>query len=155
MSQECDGRGLDVGPALDTRRSHGWDLLQDHIFDYVLWLVNERRVRFLALQPSLGTMCYAAPPRARSTERGCREVALLGRCLCLCAAAQRADVLCMMELNPSNSAGRVAAFRRLKRRGARAVVARDCAFGDAPCRARLLVFSRDDVAWGGLARRCT
>ena len=67
LPRELHGRGYQVGPLFDRGRDPGWSEEDPVMMEWLFWLVAQRRVRYLHMNPSLGVFCVA---HLRIWERG-------------------------------------------------------------------------------------
>ena len=105
---------LSVGPVLDHRRSPHFSLLEPRCLEWVLHLIQERRLGAVCVMPPVGSFSPAFKPRLRSwdrpsglqpTARLLRENALLSRALAVLLVASRCNTIGIL-LHPLLSFGR-------------------------------------------------
>ena len=107
LSEEMARRGFCVGPVIDLTYSKQYDLLSTRVVEWLLFLVQNRRVKAIALEPPCTTFSAAAYPPCRSYRqpRGFNQKSskvwignrLAFVCLALLMAASFAMVLALLE----------------------------------------------------------
>ena len=107
ISEEMNALGYVVGPIIDITYSAQYDLIDVRTLEWLMFLVQNRRVRALALEPPCTTFSAAAYPACRSYQqpRGwnqkSRKVWLGNRlafaCLSLILVAAHSMVLALLE----------------------------------------------------------
>eukprot|EP00435_Cladocopium_sp_Y103_P035124 s3074_g9.t1 len=66
LSDEMSRRGFVVGPIIDISYSRQYDLISDRVFSWLLFLIQHRRVRSVAIEPPCTSFSPAAFPAVRS-----------------------------------------------------------------------------------------
>jgi len=107
ISEEMSSLGYTVGPIIDITYSKQYNLVDLRTLEWLLFLVQNRRVRALALEPPCTTFSAAAHPACRSyrVPRGWNQKVpkvwygnrLAFACLTLMLAAAHAYVIALME----------------------------------------------------------
>ena len=69
LSDEMPRRGYVVGPIIDVTYSKQYDLISDRVFGLLLFMVQHKRVRAIAIEPP----CTSFPPAARPAVRSYKE----------------------------------------------------------------------------------
>ena len=106
VSQAALALGLRVGPRVSLAVSEEFDLMQPHVFDWLLYLVSQGRLRSIYIRVPAGTFSRAAKPRKRSalqpegfeprSKRVERENRLAGRALRLLRHCQCFGAPCVL-----------------------------------------------------------
>ena len=112
LSEKMSAKGFVVGPIIDLSYSRHYDLTQGRTLEWLLFLVQNGRVRLLALEPPCTTFSPAAHPMVRSYKqpRGfCQKSSkvwignkLAFACITLLRACAQCDVMAWLE-NPRRS----------------------------------------------------
>jgi len=107
ISDEVAKYGLVVGPIIDLSYSSQYDLVNLRVVEWLLFMIQNRRVRSLALEPPCTTFSPAAHPACRSYNmpRGWNQKApkvwlgnrLAFACMTLLLAAAYACVIALLE----------------------------------------------------------
>ena len=140
LSDEMARRGFVVGPIIDITYSRQFDLISHRVFSWLLFMIQNRRVRSIAIEPPCTTFSPAAHPAVRSyvQPRGfCQENPkvwvgnrLAFRGLALLWAALYAEVLGLLETpRRSKMAWLEEWLYLLSLPGIREVSTASCAFG--------------------------
>ena len=107
ISDELAKHGFTVGPIVDISYSPAYDMMNLRAVGWLLWLVQNGRVRSLALEPPCASFSPAARPVARSFKvpRGfnqklpkvLRGNSLAFSCLAIMLAASKAHTMALLE----------------------------------------------------------
>lgn len=107
VSDQMAMRGLVVGPIIDLTFSLQYDLAKARVIEWLLFMVQHKRVKSIALEPPCTTFSAAAYPPVRSYRlaRGFNQRLpkvwignrLAFACLCILRAAAHAEVLALLE----------------------------------------------------------
>ena len=147
---------LSVRPVLDHRRSPHFSLLEPRCLEWVMHLIQERRLGAVFVVPPVGSFSPAFKPRLRSWEspsglqpaaRLLRESALLSRALAILLVASRCNTIGIL-LHPLLSFGRgFASWRCTEHWGAKEIVLASCdAFSTGPTAVVALVLVASPAA---------
>ena len=123
LSEQMAELGYTVGPIIDLTYSGQYDLVNLRVLEWLLFLVQNRRVRAIALEPPCTTFSAAAYPSVRSYQqpRGynqkCTKTWVGNRlafaCLLLLSAAALAEVLGLLETPRRSKMAWLDEWRRL------------------------------------------
>ena len=123
LSEEMHRRGFVVGPIIDLSYSLQYDVACSRVLEWLVFMVQRRRVRAIALEPPCTTFSPAAYPSVRSYRqpRGYNQKTskvwlgnrLAFACICLILVAAYAEVLALLETPRRSKMAWLDEWRRL------------------------------------------